>query len=330
MAEHYTPTEKNFIEFYENYVHEFSKRTDLPFRIHSITFEENAGPSSVHGITLSSPKDESWKARHLDGFVSSNLSKCRFADERKQEILRCVTDISRLVNLLSYRFDEPIEWQPARVLKVRKVKQASKEGTEVDTGEFDVIIPFEESTPRFGMIIRNEHVNEISWIWKAIDDISENDVKEIVWRSIDLFARGQRSYSVFNRFTYFWDSIELVVNFWWELTRLRSDRTDRISKIMALSRGLTEENCLEKARAICDVLETPWCNKVDRFLKFFFPPTYKEMMSAMDRLYDKRNAIVHTRLHESSLADYESVEAQIRVMKKMSQELIKALMRGPI
>jgi hypothetical protein len=213
---------------------------------------------------------------------------------------------------------------------VRRERHRSGQSVQVDVDEVEILIPFEDVTPKYGMSIRNEHLLEIDQIWKGIDCITNDEVREVVWRSIDLLARGQRTHSLFNRFIYFWDSVELVVNFLWESARPRSNRTEKIREIIALSRDMTENNCLRKATAIRDLLETPWRNKVSNFLKLYFPTRFEEMMSNMDRLYCTRNGIVHIRSHEFSVEDYERVEAQTNLMKRMAQEFTNAVIRTSI
>jgi len=246
-------------------------------------------------------------------------------------IKQALEKVTSITNTMSLFFGVSLRWYPARYLFIN-VNNHSKVDQGVTKEWRCISLPrsFEEQT---SIGINDESIEKILSRINIIESLP-TDIRTVIRTAIDWHASGNYHLSGLNRFLNYWESIELLANFFYrELpAQIVERKTEGQKKDAIIKRLETEtikkDNCMNIIK-ICNEIRNPTIrNKINFFISFIEAPD--EMENALfeadeisgKSLYGIRNDIAHGKLSEHHFDSIESFTHRLSEIRKISLEII--------
>ena len=244
-----------------------------------------------------------------------------------------IEKITSVTNTMSILYGVSINWIPARYGIVRhKSPSSPPEREEYDSWD---CLPLQISQDEHTTTTLTDEsiLNGLIPLLRILEDLPTTNIRRIILTAIDWHASANRFSSGLNRFLNYWNSIELLGNYFYPL--LPADRVQRNTKsqkkdkiLTILKKGVTLRNCM-KVIQVCNGIREPSARtKILSFLgiitnrermeKALFKPDEKSGKS----LNDIRNDIAHGNMSESDFEKVESMRYRLFDARKISREII--------
>lgn len=248
--------------------------------------------------------------------------------EQAMEKATCVS------NTMSLLFGASLRWYPARYVSIRheSLPLSTPPKREV-TESWDCIPLARSQEEQTSTVIGDEHItDELLPLVNRVESLPSS-IQTVIKTSIDWHAQGNHHTSGLNRFLNYWQSIELLGNFFYDQLnanvvhrKLPEEKKHEIVEL--LSRGVTSKDCMAVVKR-CNEIRNPPART--RTLAFLSVITDRDRMEAElfkpddktgKSLYDIRNDIVHGRISEHHFEEIELLSHRLSDIQKISHEII--------
>jgi len=268
---------------------------------------------------------EIWGTMTIDIDPSDALAS-RPLIEQTLEKVTCVN------NAMSLLFGASLRWYPALYKCIRHVSMpAPPEREEMESWDCVPLTRFQEE--RISTVIMDEDVTD-----RLLPFVNEVEslpvsIRTVIKTAIDWHAQANRHASGLNRFVNYWQSIELLGNFFYPRLHAaivqRKTIGEKKREIRDLLRkGVTLDNCMDVAKRCNEIRSPPFRTKILAFLSVI---TNREMMEVElfkpddetgKSLYEIRNDIVHGRISEHHFEEIQMLRNRLFDAQKISREII--------
>lgn len=228
----------------------------------------------------------------------------------KPVIEQALEKITSVTDTMAFLFSVSLRWYPA-LYQLRNHIPLSPSPKREAWKSWDCRQIFHSQEETTSTVITDEHISlELSQFLKKIDSLPVS-IRPVILTAMNWHAKADAYASGINRFVNYWQSIELLGNWFYDSWISRKTREDKKREILALLQDIDERNCLHRIRECNEIRDPPARPKIlalaeiiadqDRIKTELFDPDSKTGMS----LNKIRNEIVHGRLSER---DFERIE----------------------
>lgn len=350
-------TKIELVNTYWQYAYEIAKTGRLAFIIRgnvSWESEQPDGVTSSNGLWLKSNRYEpvgkhiaeepvrtylQWDRNIYEiwGTIAIDIDP-NDASASKPLIERAIERATCVNNTMSLLYGASLHWFPAWYTRVRHEPMPPPPGREV-TDSWDCLPLSRSQDEQTAIGLRDEHITDS--LLPLVDEVETLPpaILTVIKTAIDWHAQANSFASGLNSFVNYWESIELLGNFFYEQLRAdtvkRKATKDKKDKIMGiLKKGVTPDNCMDLVRRCNEIREPTTRTRILAFLASItdlermetalFKPDDKTKKS----LYKIRNDVAHGKLSEHHFETVESLTRRLIDAQKISREVILLSMKN--
>ena len=261
--------------------------------------------------------------------ISIDLSDASVSKPLIEQAMEKATCVSNTMSLL---FGASLRWYPALYRSIRHVPSPTPPECEV-TESWDCIPLARSQEEQTSTVIGDENItNGLLPLVNRVESLPSS-IQTVIKTSIDWHAQGNHHTSGLNRFLNYWQSIELLGNFFYRQfnanvvhRKLPEEKKHEIMEL--LSKGVTSKDCMAVIQR-CEEIRDPSIRT--KTLAFLSVITDRDRMEAElfkpddktgKSLYDIRNDIVHGRISEHHFEEKELLSHRLFDIQKISHEII--------
>lgn len=250
--------------------------------------------------------------------------------EQDLEKVTCVS------NIMSFLCGASLRWFPASYVLVRH-KPMPPPPEQAITESWDCIPLSRSQDESTSIVINDEYVtNELFPLVDRIEAMP-SAIQTVIKTAIDWHAQANRYTSGLNRFVNYWESIELLGNFFYPrlpagIVGRKSKKEKRDEIIRLLKKGVTQDNCMDLVKR-CDEIRKPVARaKIIGFLRCMLDTAvdlqrientlFRRDVKTGKSLKEIRDDIAHGEISEH---DFETVAAlghRLVDAQRISKEII--------
>ena len=235
-------------------------------------------------------------------------------------------------NTMSLLFGASLRWYPALYTHIRHVPIPAPPERE-ETESWDCVPLARSQEERTGIVVSDEDITHR--LLPLVDEIEPLPVsiRTMIKTAIDWHGQANRHASGLNRFVNYWQSIELLGNFFYPrlpagVVQRKTVEEKRRDIVDLLKNGVKLDNCMDVVKR-CNEIRDPSART--RIVAFLNVITNHERMEAElfkpddktgKSLYDIRNDIVHGRISEHHFENIELLGNRLFDAQKISREII--------
>lgn len=269
---------------------------------------------------------EIWGTIAIDIDPNDALSSKSLIDQA----LKKVTCVS---NTMSFLYGASLRWFPAVYRYIRHEPMGPPPEHAV-TESWDCLPLSRSQDESTSILLTDEHItDELFLLVDKIETLPQN-VQTVIGTAIDWHAQANHHASGLNRFVNYWESIELLGNFFYKMLppdvvqyKTEGDKKKAIIKLLN-EKKITPRNCMKIIKD-CNEIRRPTAQT--KILAFLSIITDRDQMEAAlfepddkteKSLYKIRNDIVHGELSEHHFDTIELFSHQLFDVQNISQEII--------
>ena len=250
----------------------------------------------------------------------------------KPLIKQALEKVTCINNTMSLLFGASLRWYPALYTRIRHVSIPPPPERE-ETESWDCLPLARSQEEQTSIVVSDEAITHR--LLPLVGEIESLPVpiRTVIKRAIDWHGQANRHTSGLNRFVNYWQSIELLGNFFYDrlpagVVQRKTTEEKRRDIVDLLKNGVKLDNCMDVVTRCNEIRDPSARARIVAFLKVIadherieaelFKPDDKTGKS----LYKIRNDIVHGRISEHDFEDIEVLGNRLFDAQKISSEII--------
>lgn len=246
------------------------------------------------------------------------------------QALKKVTCVS---NTMSFLYGASLRWFPAVYRYIRHVPMGpSPEHAVTESWDCQPLPRSQDETT--SILLTDEHITDELFLMVDKIETLPPKIQTVIMTAIDWHAQANHHASGLNRFVNYWESIELLGNFFYKMLppdvvqyKTEGDKEKAIFKLLN-EKEITQKNCMKIIKD-CNEIRRPTAQT--KILAFLSIITDRDQMEAAlferddkteKSLYKIRNDIVHGELSEHHFDTIELFSHQLFNVQNISQKII--------
>lgn len=296
-------------------------------------FEEGGiiGEESIRESILYDTQNR-WNIYEIWGTMAIDIDP-KDASASTLPICQALKKITCVCNSMSFLYGTSLRWFPAVYLKFR-LEPMSPPPEHVVTEYWDCK-PLQRSQDESSTILfTDKHIKD--GFFPFVDNVETMPpaVQTVIKTAIDWHAQANHFASGLNRFVNYWESIELLGNYFFDKLptdcverKTKSEKKDLILENLE-NRTVTRGNCMDEIKKCNDIRNPPIKKRLLAFLNVIADRDEMEnkLFIADEQtgksLYQIRNDIAHGSVSEHHFENFEKFQSRLYDAQKISGEII--------